>query len=161
MNTNFKVIGLTYVRIEPKSTTTPDTDALTFRPSELSIVRRIVNLCVTACYLAHILQVGDRCFDQKMYEAAKVLFNNISNFARLASTVVHLGEYQTAVDSARKANSTRTWKEVGLDSRYSTELHVTSVILSRSALLVLMERSFVWPRFAAFILWCTLTNSKN
>lgn len=62
-----------------------------------------------------ILQVGDRCFDQKMYEAAKVLFNNISNFARLASTVVHLGEYQTAVDSARKANSTRTWKEV---SRY-------------------------------------------
>ena len=58
------------------------------------------------------LQVGDRCYDQKMYEAAKVLFNNISNFARLASTVVHLGEYQTAVDSARKANSTRTWKEV-------------------------------------------------
>ncbi|CAK8683084.1 clathrin heavy chain 1 [Clavelina lepadiformis] len=61
---------------------------------------------------ANIQQVGDRCFDQKMYEAAKVLFNNISNFARLASTVVHLGEYQTAVDSARKANSTRTWKEV-------------------------------------------------
>uniref|UniRef100_H2ZKR3 Clathrin heavy chain n=1 Tax=Ciona savignyi TaxID=51511 RepID=H2ZKR3_CIOSA len=63
---------------------------------------------------ANIQQVGDRCYDQKMYEAAKVLFNNISNFARLASTVVHLGEYQTAVDSARKANSTRTWKEVNM-----------------------------------------------
>ncbi len=47
-----------------------------------------------------------------MYEAAKLLFNNISNFARLASTLVHLGEFQNAVDSARKANSTRTWKEV-------------------------------------------------
>ena len=47
-----------------------------------------------------------------MYEAAKLLFNNISNFARLASTLVHLGEFQAAVDSARKANSTRTWKEV-------------------------------------------------
>ena len=47
-----------------------------------------------------------------MYEAAKILFNNISNFARLASTLVHLGEFQNAVDSARKANSTRTWKEV-------------------------------------------------
>ncbi len=47
-----------------------------------------------------------------MYEAAKLLFNNISNFARLASTLVYLGEYQNAVDSARKANSTRTWKEV-------------------------------------------------
>ena len=50
-----------------------------------------------------------------MYEAAKLLFNNISNFARLASTLVHLGEFQAAVDSARKANSTRTWKEVRKD----------------------------------------------
>jgi len=61
---------------------------------------------------ANIQQVGDRCYDQQMYEAAKILFNNISNFARLASTVVHLGEFQNAVDAAGKANSTRTWKEV-------------------------------------------------
>lgn len=60
-----------------------------------------------------LLQVADRCFDQQMYEAAKLLYNNVSNFARLAITLVHLGEYQGAVDSARKANSTRTWKEVG------------------------------------------------
>ena len=57
-------------------------------------------------------QVGERCYNEGMYEAAKLLFNNISNFARLASTLVHLGEFQNAVDSARKANSTRTWKEV-------------------------------------------------
>ena len=61
---------------------------------------------------AQIIQVGERCYDEKMYEAAKLLFNNVSNFARLASTLVHLGEFQNAVDSARKANSTRTWKEV-------------------------------------------------
>ena len=60
------------------------------------------------------LQVADRCFDNKMYEAAKLLYNNVSNFARLAITLVHLGEYQAAVDSARKANSTKTWKEVWL-----------------------------------------------
>lgn len=48
-----------------------------------------------------------------MYDAAKLLYNNVSNFARLAITLVHLGEYQGAVDSARKANSTKTWKEVG------------------------------------------------
>lgn len=58
------------------------------------------------------MQVGDRCYDEKMYEAAKLLYNNVSNFGRLASTLVHLGEYQAAVDGARKANSTRTWKEV-------------------------------------------------
>ncbi|MBW03723.1 Clathrin heavy chain 1, partial [Eschrichtius robustus] len=56
--------------------------------------------------------VGDRCYDEKMYDAAKLLYNNVSNFGRLASTLVHLGEYQAAVDGARKANSTRTWKEV-------------------------------------------------
>lgn len=61
---------------------------------------------------ANITQVADRCFDDKMYEAAKLLYNNVSNYARLAITLVHLGEYQGAVDGARKANSTKTWKEV-------------------------------------------------
>lgn len=63
-------------------------------------------------YIPLLFQVGDRCYEEVMYEAAKLLYNNVSNFARLASTLVHLGEYQAAVDSARKANSTRTWKEV-------------------------------------------------
>nr|XP_019565714.1 PREDICTED: clathrin heavy chain 2 isoform X2 [Rhinolophus sinicus] len=61
---------------------------------------------------AHIQQVGDRCYEERMFEAAKLLYTSVSNFARLASTLVHLGEYQAAVDSSRKANSTRTWKEV-------------------------------------------------
>uniref|UniRef100_A0A2K5E638 Clathrin heavy chain n=1 Tax=Aotus nancymaae TaxID=37293 RepID=A0A2K5E638_AOTNA len=61
---------------------------------------------------AHIQQVGDRCYEEGMYEAAELLYSSVSNFARLASTLVHLGEYQAAVDNSRKANSTRTWKEV-------------------------------------------------
>ena len=61
---------------------------------------------------ADVSKIGDRCFDGNMYEAAKLLYNNVSNFAKLAITLVHLKEYQGAVDSARKANSTRTWKEV-------------------------------------------------
>ncbi|XP_075219017.1 clathrin heavy chain [Lycorma delicatula] len=61
---------------------------------------------------ADIQKIGDRCFDDGMYEPAKLLYNNVSNFARLAITLVHLKEFQGAVDSARKANSTRTWKEV-------------------------------------------------
>jgi clathrin heavy chain len=62
--------------------------------------------------IAAIQQVGDQCFDQQMFEAAKILYANISNFARLATTLVNLGEFQNAVDAARKANSTRSWKEV-------------------------------------------------
>ncbi|KAF8763341.1 Clathrin heavy chain like protein [Argiope bruennichi] len=61
---------------------------------------------------ADIQKIGDRCFDDGLYEPAKLLYNNVSNFARLAITLVHLKEFQGAVDSARKANSTRTWKEV-------------------------------------------------
>jgi len=61
---------------------------------------------------AQIQAVGDRCFEQGMYDAAKILYNNISNYAKLAVTLCYLGDYQGAVDSARKANSTKTWKEI-------------------------------------------------
>ncbi|KAL7060518.1 hypothetical protein AAHC03_09135 [Spirometra sp. Aus1] len=61
---------------------------------------------------ANITAVADRCFDERMFEAAKILYNNVSNYSRLAITLVHLGEYQGSVEAARKANSTRTWKEV-------------------------------------------------
>jgi clathrin heavy chain len=61
---------------------------------------------------AQIQQVGDRVFAEELYDAAKLLFNNISNYPRLASTMVKLGDYPGAVEAARRAKSTRTWKEV-------------------------------------------------
>lgn len=83
------------------------------------------------CFVFVLQQVGDRCYDDKMYEAAKLLYNNVSNFGRLASTLVHLGEYQAAVDGARKANSTRTWKEVSSDTGFrGRSIH--------------LERAFCW-----------------
>ena len=68
-----------------------------------------------------------------MYDAAKLLYNNVSNFAKLASTLVHLGEYQAAVDGARKANSTKTWKEV---NKAHASLITTWIILNASFYLV-------------------------
>ncbi|KAI9318659.1 hypothetical protein BX666DRAFT_1930315 [Dichotomocladium elegans] len=62
--------------------------------------------------IAHVQEVGDRCFQAHMLEAAKILYTSISNYASLATTLVHLKDYQGAVDCARKANSTRVWKEV-------------------------------------------------
>eukprot|EP00771_Trimastix_marina_P000223 gnl/Trimastix_PCT/1231.p1 GENE.gnl/Trimastix_PCT/1231~~gnl/Trimastix_PCT/1231.p1 ORF type:complete len:1609 (+),score=828.08 gnl/Trimastix_PCT/1231:233-5059(+) len=67
---------------------------------------------ISGANLAEIQNIGDRCFDEEMYHAARILFNSISNFARLASTLVRLEQYQQAVDAARKANSIKTWKEV-------------------------------------------------
>ncbi|XP_012589734.1 PREDICTED: clathrin heavy chain 2 [Condylura cristata] len=68
--------------------------------------------CINGPNSAHIQQVGDRCYKEGMYEAAKLLYSSVSNFACLASTLVHLGDYQAAVDSSHKTNSTQTWKEV-------------------------------------------------
>jgi clathrin heavy chain len=62
--------------------------------------------------VANLQTVGDRLFDDALYEAAKLIFTHISNWGRLASTLVKLQQFQAAVDAARKANSARTWKEV-------------------------------------------------
>ncbi|KAJ2060105.1 Clathrin heavy chain [Coemansia sp. S146] len=62
--------------------------------------------------IAQVQKVGDRCYDEGLFEAARLLFQNVSNWARLASTLVRLGDYQSAVDCGRKANSTQVWKDV-------------------------------------------------
>jgi clathrin heavy chain len=62
--------------------------------------------------IAQIQEIGDRCFAEGKFEAAKILFTNVSNWTRLASTLVMLGDYQSAVDCARKANAITVWKEV-------------------------------------------------
>ena len=67
---------------------------------------------ISAPNVGRIQDVAERCYSGQLYEAAKILFNSISNFSRLATCLMHLGEHQAAVDAARKANSTRTWKEV-------------------------------------------------
>lgn len=62
--------------------------------------------------VADILEVGEKCFEDELYQAAKLLFQSISNWARLATTLIYLGENQTAVESARKAGNTQVWKQV-------------------------------------------------
>lgn len=62
--------------------------------------------------LCRLQSVGDRIFDEGLYEAARILFAHIPNYGRLASCLVRLHQFQPAVEAARKANSPRTWKEV-------------------------------------------------
>ena len=58
--------------------------------------------------VADILEVGEKCFNDELYQAAKLLFSSISNWARLATTLIYLGENQAAVDAARKAGNTQS-----------------------------------------------------
>lgn len=62
---------------------------------------------IAAPSIAQVQTVGEKCFEHRLFEAAKLLFSSISNFSKLASTLVYLKEYQQAVECARKANSTK------------------------------------------------------
>lgn len=42
-------------------------------------------------YWFKIKKVGERCFGDKMYEAAKILFTSVKNNAKIASCLVKLG----------------------------------------------------------------------
>lgn len=61
---------------------------------------------------ANLDKVGDKCFDEGLFPAARILYSQIQNYAKLATTLVRLELYQEAVDTARKANSIQTWKDV-------------------------------------------------
>eukprot|EP00003_Mantamonas_plastica_P027135 TRINITY_DN573_c0_g1_i1.p1 TRINITY_DN573_c0_g1~~TRINITY_DN573_c0_g1_i1.p1 ORF type:complete len:1592 (-),score=619.62 TRINITY_DN573_c0_g1_i1:79-4854(-) len=67
---------------------------------------------VSAQNLADKEQVGDRCFTEGLYLPAKLLFNVCQKYEKLARTLIKLDDFNGAVDAARKANKTKTWREV-------------------------------------------------
>ena len=62
--------------------------------------------------VADVEASGDKAYEEGYHQAAKIFFTSISNWAKLATTHVHLGEYQAAVECARKANSVKVWRQV-------------------------------------------------
>lgn len=64
--------------------------------------------------VAKIDAIGERCFKESLFEAARILFININNNAKLALCYINMKQYREAVDAATKANSVPTWKEVNL-----------------------------------------------
>merc|ERR1711871_1761849 len=77
--------------------------------------------------VAKIDQMGERCFDEKMFDAAKLLFININNNAKLALCYVHMDQYREAVDAATKANSVPTWKAVNLACLKAEEFRLANI----------------------------------
>lgn len=62
--------------------------------------------------VADVEKSGDKAFEEGFHQAAKIFYSSISNWGKLASTLVHLEEYQQAVEAARKANSIKVWRQV-------------------------------------------------
>ena len=57
--------------------------------------------------VADILEVRGKCFENELYQAAKLLFTSILNWACLATMPFYLGENQATIKSARKARNTQ------------------------------------------------------
>lgn len=51
---------------------------------------------VSGTNTANIKQVGDRLYEERLYKAAKILYQSIPDNAKLASCYVRLGEYTQA-----------------------------------------------------------------
>ena len=56
--------------------------------------------------------IADRLFDERFYEPAKIIYENLGNNARLASCFVHLKNYTQALAAAKRSNTQKCWKEV-------------------------------------------------
>jgi clathrin heavy chain len=82
---------------------------------------------ISVANVARIDATGERCFEEGMYAAAKIMFQNMSNNAKLALCYVKMEQYREAVDAATKANSIGTWKEVCLAALAAEEFRLASV----------------------------------
>jgi clathrin heavy chain len=81
---------------------------------------------VTGPNVANIQSIGDRCFAEGLYQAAKILFISINNNSKLALCHIHLEEYREAVDAAKKANNVSTWKAVCFACLRATEFRLAA-----------------------------------
>jgi clathrin heavy chain len=77
--------------------------------------------------VAKIDVIGDRCFEEGLYDAAKILFSNINNNAKLALCFVRMKQYREAVDAATKANAVPTWKEVNIACLTAGEFRLANI----------------------------------
>lgn len=77
--------------------------------------------------VANIQSIGDRCFSEQLYHAAKILFISINNNSKLALCHIHLHEYREAVDAAKKANNVSTWKAVCFACLRADEFRLASI----------------------------------
>jgi clathrin heavy chain len=101
-----------YLKMARKTQREPAIDtALAFSYARLDQLPELEDFLRSA-NVADVEASGDKAFEEGYHQAAKIFFSSISNWAKLATTLVHLEEYQSAVDCARRANSVKVWREV-------------------------------------------------
>jgi len=56
--------------------------------------------------------VGEKCSEHRLFEYAKKIWAKSGNNHKLAMCLVHLGEFNSAMEYAKKANSVQIWFEL-------------------------------------------------
>jgi clathrin heavy chain len=84
---------------------------LTFSYAKLDKLTELENF-LSNTNSADCQKVGDRCFNSRLYEAAKKFYIIVKNNSKIASCLIQLKEFSQAIDYAKKANTPKTWKEV-------------------------------------------------
>jgi len=101
-----------YLRMARKTQREPAIDtALAFSYARLGQLPELEDF-LRSPNVADVEASGDKAAEEGYHQAAKIFYTNISHWAKLATTLVHLDEYQNAVDCARRANSVKVWKQV-------------------------------------------------
>ena len=101
-----------YLRMARKTQREPAIDtSLAFSFARLNQLSELEDF-LQASNVADVEASGDKAYEEGYHQAAKIFFTSISNWAKLATTLVHLEDYQAAVECARKANSVKVWKQV-------------------------------------------------
>lgn len=101
-----------YLIMVREATKDPNIDnALTFSYAKLDKLTELENF-LSLTNSADCQKVGDRCFSARLYEAAKKFYTIVKNNSKIASCLIHLKEFAAAIEAAKKANTTRTWREV-------------------------------------------------
>jgi clathrin heavy chain len=101
-----------FLRMARKTLREPAIDtALAFCYARLEQLSELEDF-LRATNVANIEESGDKAYEEGLFEASKIFYTSVSNWAKLATTLVHLGEYQAAVECARKANNIKVWKQV-------------------------------------------------
>lgn len=101
-----------YLKMARKTQREPAIDtALAFSYARLDQLPELEDFLRSA-NVADVEASGDKAYEEGLHQAAKIFFTSISNWAKLATTLVHLKDYQAAVDCARRANSVKVWREV-------------------------------------------------
>ncbi|KAL9112388.1 MAG: hypothetical protein Q9227_003230 [Pyrenula ochraceoflavens] len=101
-----------YLRMARKTQREPAIDtALAFSFARLDQLPELEDF-LRSTNVADAEACGDRASEEGYHQASKIFYTSVSNWAKLATTLVHLEDYQAAVECARRANSVQVWKQV-------------------------------------------------